>query len=253
RVHMMYLRFQSESGSRYGLLEGKTVHEISPGFYVPFKKTGRKFPLSKVKLLAPCAPGKIIAMGLNYLDHAKELKMPIPLQPLFFLKAPTAAAGPGDKIMYPPSSRRVDYEGELAIVIKKKAKNISPRDACDYVLGYTCFNDVTARDLQEADGQWARAKSFDTFAPLGPWIVDGIDPHDLAIETTVNGRVKQRSNTGELIFKVDEIISFVSQVMTLLPGDVIATGTPPGVGPLSPGDEVKVKIEDIGVLVNHVV
>lgn len=249
---MIYLRFQGESGGRYGILEGKTVSEITPNFYGPFKKTGKKYPLSKVKLLPPCAPGKIVAMGMNYLDHARELKMPIPLQPLIFLKAPTAVIGTGEKIIHPTSSRRVDYEAELAIVIKKKAKKISPRNAQEYVLGYTCFNDVTARDLQDLDGQWARAKSFDTFAPIGPWIVDGINASDLKIEALLNGKVVQRSSTEELIFKIDEIVSFISHVMTLLPGDVIATGTPPGIGPMLSGDEIKVRIEKIGTLVNRV-
>ena len=250
---MIYLRFQVNSQSRYGVLEGKTVHEITPHYFGPFKKTGKKFQLSKIRLLAPSQPGKIVAMGLNYLDHAREVKVPIPLQPLIFLKAPSAVIGPDDSIVYPSQARRVDYEAELAIVIRKKAKNISPREAGDYILGYTCFNDVTARDLQSLDGQWARSKSFDTFAPLGPWIVDGIDPNNLRVEAVLNGKVAQRSSTGELIFKIDEIVSFVSQVMTLMPGDVIATGTPPGIGPMSPGDSIKIRIQKIGILSNEVV
>jgi 2-keto-4-pentenoate hydratase/2-oxohepta-3-ene-1,7-dioic acid hydratase in catechol pathway len=249
---MIYLRFQAAEQARYGILEGTTVYEITPHYFGPFKKKGKKYSLSKVKVLAPCQPGKIVALGLNYIDHARELKMPLPLQPLIFLKAASAAVGPGESIVLPPVSKRVDYEGELAVVIKKKAKNVSARSAMDYVLGYTCLNDVTARDVQEADGQWARAKSYDTFAPVGPWIVDGIDPNRLKIETLVNGTVRQRSTTGELIFKIDEMISFISQVMTLLPGDVIATGTPPGIGPLKAGDTVSVRIQKIGTLSNPV-
>jgi 2-keto-4-pentenoate hydratase/2-oxohepta-3-ene-1,7-dioic acid hydratase in catechol pathway len=250
---MIYLRFQVEQHARYGILEGKTVYEISPGYFGPFKKTGNKYPLAKVKVLAPCQPGKIVALGLNYLDHARELKMPLPLQPLIFLKAPSAVIGPDDEIVMPVESRQVDYEAELAVVIKKKAKNVAARAAMDYVLGYTCFNDVTARDIQDADGQWARAKSYDTFAPIGPWIVDNIDPNWLKIETLVNGKCRQRSNTNEIIFKIDEMVAFVSRVMTLLPGDVITTGTPPGVGPLKSGDTVCIRIQKIGTLSNTVV
>jgi len=250
---MIYLRFEYDGRARYGLLEGKTAVEISGSYFGSFKSTGRRFPLSRVKLLIPCKPSKIIAMGLNYIEHARELKMPIPLQPLFFLKAPSAAAGPGENIVCPGVSRRVDYEGELAVVIKKKAKDVPVGKAGDYILGYTCFNDVTARDLQDTDGQWARSKSFDTFAPIGPWIAGGIGTDNLNIETLVNGRKKQDSNTSGLIFKVDEIVSYVSRMMTLLPGDVIATGTPPGVGPLKPGDKVEVRIQKIGTLGNKVV
>lgn len=250
---MIYLRFQVAQQVKYGVAEGKTVYEITPHYFGPFKKTGKKYPLSKVQLLAPCQPGKIVALGLNYIDHARELKMPIPLQPLIFLKASSAVIGTDESIVLPPFSKRVDYEAELAVVIKKKAKNVAAREAMEYVLGYTCFNDVTARDVQEADGQWARAKSFDTFAPLGPWIVDGIDPQRLRIETLVNNKVKQRSSTSELIFKIDEMIAFVSRSMTLMPGDVISTGTPPGVGPLAPGDKVSVRIEKIGTLANNVI
>lgn len=151
---MIYLRFQMGGQTKYGILAGKTVQEISSNYYGPFKKTGRKFPLSKVKLAAPCQPGKVIALGLNFLEHIKEMRMPMPLQPILFLKAPSAVIGTGENIVYPSSSSRVDYEGELAIVIKKKAKDLSPRRAAEHILGYTCFNDVTARDLQKVDGQW---------------------------------------------------------------------------------------------------
>jgi len=250
---MVYLRFATDGLNRYGILEGKTVYEITPNFFGGFKKTGEKFALSKVKLLAPCRPGKVISLGLNYREHVKEMKMAAPLNPVIFLKAPSAVIGTGEAIICPKISNHVDFEAELAIVIRKKAKNVSAKDALEYVLGYTCFNDVTARDLQRFDGQWARAKSFDTFAPMGPWIVSGIDGDSLKIETFLNGKKKQSSNTGDMVFSVAEIVSFVSEAMTLNPGDVISTGTPPGVGPMKKGDKIKIKIGGIGELVNTVV
>jgi 2-keto-4-pentenoate hydratase/2-oxohepta-3-ene-1,7-dioic acid hydratase in catechol pathway len=249
---VIYLRFETKGKKKYGVLENRTVYEITPNFYTKFKKTGKKFDISKVKLLIPCEPSKIVALGLNYISHASELKMALPKEPLIFLKAPTSAIGPGETIIYPDISLRVDYEAELAIVIRKKGKDISLEEVEDYILGYTCLNDVTARDLQKIDGQWARAKSFDTFSPIGPWIVDNIDPHNLKIEALVNGKVLQDSNTKDMIFKVNEVVSFVSRIMTLLPGDVISTGTPPGVGPLVRGDRVKIKIQKIGELANSV-
>ena len=249
---MIFVHFEVKKHKKHGILEGKTIYELNHTYFGSCKKTGKKYELSKVKLLAPCNPSKIVAMGLNYLEHARELKMPIPLHPLIFMKAPSSLLNPGGKIVCPPSSKRVDYEAELAIVIKKKTKNVSPKKAFSHILGFTCLNDVTARDLQSIDGQWARSKSFDTFCPVGPWIVSGIDPNNLKIETRLNGRCVQKSNTNDLIFKVGEIVSFVSQIMTLMPGDVIATGTPPGVGQIKPGDTVKIKIEHIGELVNKV-
>jgi 2-keto-4-pentenoate hydratase/2-oxohepta-3-ene-1,7-dioic acid hydratase in catechol pathway len=250
---MIYLRFEAGGRAGYGVLEGKTVCEISSSYFGKFKKTGKKFSLSKVKLIAPCQPSKIVAMGLNYKIHAGELKMPLPAKPLFFLKASSALIGPDEAIVLPRISRRVDYEAELAVVIGKKAKNVRRSKVKKYILGYTCFNDVTARDLQNADGQWARSKSFDTFAPVGPWIVGGIDAGRLKIQSLVNGIVKQNSDTSELIFKVDAIVSYVSRMMTLLPGDIVATGTPHGVGSLHAGDKVEVKIDKIGTLSNGVV
>jgi len=198
-------------------------------------------------------PSKIIAIGLNYYDHARELKMPAPDHPIMFIKPSTSFIKNGQPIIYPRQSKNVHYEGELAIIIGKKARNISKSDAGKYIEGFTCANDVTARDLQNIDGQWTRAKSFDTFCPLGPKIVKGIDPMNLNIETRVNGYIKQRSNTKNMIFDVYELVSFVSSVMTLLPGDVIITGTPPGVGPLKAGDTVEVEIESIGTLKNSVI
>ncbi|MFH1709476.1 MAG: fumarylacetoacetate hydrolase family protein [bacterium] len=198
-------------------------------------------------------PSKIIAIGLNYYDHARELKMPVPDHPIMFMKPSTSAIKNGQPIIYPPQSRNVHYEGELAVILGRKARNIQRSEVKKYIKGYTCANDVTARDLQNIDGQWTRAKSFDTFCPLGPKVVNDLDPANLKIQTRVNGRVKQDSNTKNMIFDVFELVSFVSSVMTLLPGDVIITGTPPGVGPLEIGDAVEVEIEGIGTLKNKVI
>ena len=250
---MRVVRFLHEGKPRYGLLEGD---EISPLAAFPesrrFEPLKETIPLKSVKLLPPCVPSKIVALGLNYRDHAVELGLPLPEEPLLFLKPPSAVIGPGETILLPPESKRVDYEAELAVVIGRKARRVSPEEALDFVLGYTCFNDVTARDLQQKDGQWTRAKSFDTFAPFGPWIETELDPGALRVRSYLNGNLKQDSSTKELVFSVPEIISFVSNIMTLLPGDVIATGTPPGIGPLSPGDVIEVEIEGIGRLKNLV-
>ncbi|NLW36937.1 fumarylacetoacetate hydrolase family protein [Syntrophorhabdus aromaticivorans] len=197
-------------------------------------------------------PTKIVAIGLNYHDHAKELNMQIPDYPLIFLKPPTAVIENGELIIYPSQTRELHYEGELGIVIKERAHNIGIKDARHCIAGYTCANDVTARDLQRMDGQWTRAKSFDTFCPLGPTIVSDVDPMNMEITTRVNGAVKQHSNTKNMIFNVFELVAFISSIMTLLPGDVISTGTPPGVGPLHVGDEVEVEIQGIGTLKNRV-
>lgn len=213
---------------------------------------GEVLSLEDVVLLPPCQPSKIVCVGLNYVKHAQELKMPLPTEPILFLKPPSAILAPGGQIVYPLSSIQVDYEGELAVVIGKRCHNVSADEAEKYILGYTCFNDVTARDLQRKDGQWTRAKSFDTFAPFGPWI-GKIDPSDTDIKTRVNGKLLQDSNTSDLIFSVPKLVQFISAVMTLEPGDVIATGTPPGVGQLQKGDLVEVEIEGIGVLKNSVV
>ncbi|OPY78428.1 MAG: Ureidoglycolate lyase [Syntrophorhabdus sp. PtaU1.Bin058] len=198
-------------------------------------------------------PTKIIAIGLNYIDHAKELNMPIPEYPILFMKPPTSVIESGDPILYPAQSKEVHYEGELAIVIKDRARFVRQEDARRFIAGYTCANDVTARDLQRIDGQWTRAKSFDTFCPLGPGIVPDVDPLKLDIATRVNGITKQHSNTKNMIFNVFYLVSYISEIMTLLPGDVIITGTPPGVGPVVPGDEVEIEIEGIGILKNKVI
>ncbi len=193
-----------------------------------------------------------MALGLNYRDHAARGEDALPEEPLLFIKPSTSVIGPGEAIVYPKMSKRVDYEAELAVVIRKKAKAVPEERAAEYILGYTCFNDVTARDLQPKDGQWTKSKGFDTFAPIGPWIVTDIDPHHLDISSYLNGERRQHSNTKNLIFGPYQLVSFISHVMTLLPGDVIATGTPSGIGPMAIGDRVDIVIEGIGTLSNTV-
>lgn len=215
---------------------------------------GGRLRIENLEYLSPVKPSKIICVGLNYVDHAKELKMEIPGNPILFMKPPSAVIGHEGKVKYPNMAQKLDYEAELAIVIGKKCKDVPAKNALDVIMGYTCFNDITARDLQEKDVQWTRAKSFDTFAPIGPHIVtkDKIDPDSLDIKMFVNGELCQNSNTKNFIFDVSHLIEFVSEVMTLYPGDVIATGTPPGVGQVKPGDKMEVVIEGIGTLRNYV-
>jgi len=209
--------------------------------------------IADLSLLPPTLPSKIVAIGRNYLDHIQEFDNIVPGEPMFFLKPPSAVIGPGGAIVYPRISERLDYEGELAVVIGREARNIKEADWEEYVFGYTIMNDVTARDLQKKDGQWSRAKGFDTFAPIGPWIETEINPADLAISTKLNGDVKQSSRTSRMIFSVGRQIAFITQAMTLLPGDVISTGTPAGVGSMKVGDTVEVEIEGIGILKNTVI
>lgn len=247
------VRFSDNGDTKYGILSGGSVEEIEGKPYKAVKKLKQRHKLSDVKLLAPCEPTKIIAMGLNYHEHAKEMGVKIPSTPLTFLKPSTAVIGHGENIVYPSSSCRVDYEGEMAVIMKKAAWRVPLEEALDYVLGYTCFNDVTARDLQKKDIQWTRAKSFDTFAVVGPWLETDFNPNDAVIETYLNGELKQKASTSDMIYSVAEIIHFISHVMTLLPGDIIATGTPCGIGPMYPGDNVEVKIKSLGTLRNKVV
>ncbi|MHA1918094.1 MAG: fumarylacetoacetate hydrolase family protein [Candidatus Ranarchaeia archaeon] len=209
----------------------------------------------KIKLLAPCLPSKVVCVGKNYLDHIMEFDGEIPEDPILFIKPSTSISGPDQPIIYPHMSNHVEFEGELGVVIRKKIRSYSIDDlkSDPNVFGFTCFNDVTARDLQQKDGQWTRAKSFETFGPLGPFIVYNLDPNNLDIITTVNGKIMQKSNTRNMIFKTYELVSFISNIMTLLPGDVVATGTPSGVGPLLVGDEVMIEIEKIGALTNSVI
>lgn len=236
----------------YGIIEGDRVLEIQEPFHRK-EPTGQTWALAEVKLLPPCAPSKIVCVGRNYAEHAAELGNPVPKEPLIFLKPPSSVIGPDEPIALPKISKRVDYEGELAIVIGKRCRHLSPdEDPKRYILGYTCLNDVTARDLQKADVQFARAKGFDTFCPLGPLIETDLDLAAATLETWVNGKRKQFGHVREMIFSVDVIIRWIVQVMTLEPGDVIATGTPPGVGPLAAGDAVEVIVSGVGTLHNPV-
>ena len=208
--------------------------------------------LEDLKLRSPVLPGKVIGVGLNYKDHAEEMKQKLPEDPILFIKPKSSVIGPGDPIMLPPSSQRVDYESELGVVIYRPARNVSVESAKEYILGYTCVNDVSARDLQVKDGQWTRAKGFDSFCPIGPWVETELDSSNLRIEGRLNGKVVQKSNTNNLNFNCFQLVSFISKVMTLEPGDVIATGTPSGIGPMKDGDEIVVWIEGIGELKNPV-
>jgi 2-keto-4-pentenoate hydratase/2-oxohepta-3-ene-1,7-dioic acid hydratase in catechol pathway len=215
--------------------------------------TGTRLPLADVRLLAPVLPSKVVAIGKNYAAHVAEMGGPAPEEPLMFLKPSTSVVGPADAIVRPDRlSQRVDFEGELAVVIGRLCRDVPAERATDVIFGYTCANDVTARDLQKSDGQWTRAKGFDTFCPLGPWIETELDPADLELTTTVNGEVKQHSRTSNLMHPVAALVSHVSAVMTLLPGDILLTGTPDGVGPLVAGDTVAVTIENIGTLSSRV-
>lgn len=250
---MKIVHFRTENETIYGILDGDTIQAVEDIPFDSLKTTERYYPLNEVKLLPPCMPSKIVCLGLNYRSHAEEVNIPLPIVPLIFLKPSTAVIGPDDAIHYPLSSNRVDYEGELGVVISRLVRRISVADSLDYVLGYTCFNDVTARDHQHSDKQWTRAKGFDTFAPFGPCIQTELDPGNVGVETYLNGELRQKGNTSDLIYSVPELIAFISNVMTLLPGDVIATGTPSGIGPMSPGDTVEIKIDSIGTLKNRVV
>jgi len=251
---MLYCRFQSGEVSGWGVVEQHEVWEVTPDIFSPFEKTGRSFSMNDVRFLAPCQPSKIVAVGLNYKDHITEFgRTEIPKEPVLFIKAPSSIIGLDDKIVIPKGVGRVDYEAELAVVIGKKAKHIPESQAMEYVLGITCLNDVTARELQKKDTQWARAKSFDTFCPVGPWISEGLPTDNLRVEACVNHKVVQQGHTSKMIFSVPFLISYISRMMTLLPGDIVTTGTPHGVGPLKAGDSVEILVEGVGVLRNSVI
>jgi 2-keto-4-pentenoate hydratase/2-oxohepta-3-ene-1,7-dioic acid hydratase in catechol pathway len=226
--------------------------------YAGLQPTQNEHLLSDVRLLAPVIPrSKVVAIGRNYAAHAAELGNDLPEEPLMFLKPNTSVIGPGDQVFYPPQSERVDYEGELAVVIGRICRDVPPEQATDVIFGYTIGNDITARDLQKKDGQWTRAKGFDSFCPLGPWIENDVDPQSFAdgvsIQTHLNGDLVQDGSTKDLIFDIPTLIAHISSVMTLLPGDVVLTGTPEGIGPMQPGDEVEVSIGGLGSLTNTVV
>ena len=265
---MRIARFAKGDGVAYGVVEGdagqpQTIAEL---YGHPFgvdpagvQLTGNRYPLAEVRLLDPVLPSKVVAVGKNYAEHVKEMRelyasAQLPAEPILFLKPSTSVTGPGDRIAYPVKlTDRVDYEGELAVIIGRLCRDVPKERAADVIFGYSCANDVTARDLQAKDGQWTRAKGFDTFCPLGPWMETSADPADLGITTTVNGNVKQHARTSELLWDVPSLVEYVSSVMTLLPGDVLLTGTPEGVGPMTDGDEVSVTIESVGTLTNRVV
>lgn len=247
------MRFTHGIKDQFGILYEDSVRGIEDAPFENIIETNQYHRLSDIKLLSPCLPSKIIALGVNYRSHGEEMSHRIPEEPLIFIKPSTSVIGPEDKIIYPESSERVDYEGELGVVIKSTTHGVSEEQARHHILGYTCVNDVTARDLQARDKQWTRGKGFDTFCPIGPCIETDLDPSDLTLATYLNGEIRQETRTSQLLFPVFELVSFISNVMTLLPGDVIATGTPAGVGPMLPGDTVEVKIEGIGTLRNYVV
>lgn len=250
---MRIVRFRYKGKEFWGVFEKGLLKLLKNPPFAKLESTGRTIALAKVKLLPPTIPTKIILVGLNYKDHARELSMAIPEEPIIFLKPPSSLIAHGEDIVYPRTVKRLDYEAELALVIRKEARDVSAKKAAKYILGYTCLNDVTARDLQKKDGQWSRAKSFDTFCPLGPWIETEINPENLRISCLLNGELKQKSSTANFIFPVDYLVAFISRIMTLYPGDIISTGTPKGVGEMHPGDKVEVVIEGIGRLENQVV
>jgi 2-keto-4-pentenoate hydratase/2-oxohepta-3-ene-1,7-dioic acid hydratase in catechol pathway len=252
-------RISRDGEPAFGIVEGEPGAEIvalvvGDPLVTPLRATGEHVPLADVRLLTPVIPrSKVVGMGRNYADHAAEFGNEVPEHPQFFLKPNTSVISPGDPIRYPPQSTDVQFEGELAVVIGRACWDLPAERAHEVIFGYTIANDVTARDLQRSDNQWTRAKGFDSFCPLGPWIVVDLDPSDLALTTELNGELKQSARTSEMVHKIPDLISHVSSVMTLLPGDVILTGTPAGVGPMKPGDEVTVSIEGIGSLTNPVV
>ncbi|MCS7338211.1 MAG: fumarylacetoacetate hydrolase family protein [Verrucomicrobiae bacterium] len=245
-------RFQKDDEIFYAkVVEGQLYRLRGDIFSTPtFDK--RPIPLKGVKTLVPVAPSKIIAVGLNYADHARETGAAVPKQPLFWFKAPSSLLPDGGKIEIPFPEHRVDYEAELAIVIGRRVRNVTPNAASRYILGYTAAQDVTDRTIQAQEGQWCRCKSFDTFTPLGPYIETSIDPHNLTIQLFQNGQLRQNSNTAQMIFNCFELVSFISTHMTLLPGDVILTGTPAGIGPIASGDKLEVRIQGLAPLINTV-
>jgi 2-keto-4-pentenoate hydratase/2-oxohepta-3-ene-1,7-dioic acid hydratase in catechol pathway len=249
---MRLARFRFGDRIATGVVEGDAVRALAGTFFENPVPSGEEIPLDDVRLLAPILPSKVVCLGKNYAAHAAEFGSEVPEEPLVFLKPSTSVSGPGDPIPLPPISNRVDYEGELAVVIGRIARNVRAEETFRYILGYTCGNDVTLRDLQKKDDQWARAKGFDGSCPLGPWVETELDPIDVHLETRVNGDVRQSASTSDMVFGVATIIEFVTAFMTLLPGDVIMTGTPEGVGKLEPGDRVEVVIDGIGGLMNPV-
>ncbi|MBB1244000.1 fumarylacetoacetate hydrolase family protein [Streptomyces durbertensis] len=257
---MRIARFSIDGNVGFGVLEGDSETEGGPVLdiikghpFAEFERSGQKVPLEKVRLLPPVLPSKVVAVGRNYAEHARELGNTVPDTPVVFFKPSTSVVGPDDPVGYPAFSGELHHEAELAVVIGRMCSQVPRERARDVILGYTCANDLTARDVQRSEEQWARAKGFDGSCPLGPWIETEVDPSDLAIMCTVNGAQRQLGRTSEMVRSVEELIVHITEAMTLLPGDVILTGTPAGVGPLNVGDEVAVTIEGIGTLTNKVI
>jgi 2-keto-4-pentenoate hydratase/2-oxohepta-3-ene-1,7-dioic acid hydratase in catechol pathway len=250
---MRIVRYTTNGDSpKYGWLLDEKVGEIQGDMFGEYRRREAKTPLADVKLVAPCEPSKILCVGRNYVEHAKELGNEVPKVPLIFMKPPSSIIANGDTILLPPQSTQVEHEAELVVVIGRKARNVTTETAKEYIFGYTIGNDVTARDLQKTDGQWTRAKGFDTFCSFGPWIDTEFDPSDAVVTCRVNGQMRQMASTRDMVFNVGTLIAYISSVMTLEPGDLLFTGTPAGVGELRNSDEVVVEIEGLGVLKNPV-
>ncbi|RPI85849.1 MAG: DUF2437 domain-containing protein [Chloroflexi bacterium] len=250
-MRLVRYTYKNEPAQNGWLYEDR-IGPVEGSIFAEFSRQEAIIPLEEVKLLAPVLPGKIICVGRNYVAHAKEHGSDVPEYPLIFLKPPSSLTGPGCTVYLPPQSAQIEHEAELVAVIGRRGRWIQPKDAMNYVLGYTIGNDVTARDLQRRDGQWTRSKGFDTFCPLGPWIDTSFDPSDAMITCHVNGEMRQMASTRDMVFRVDNLIAFTSSFMTLEPGDVIFTGTPAGVSPLSPGDILETAIEGLGKLTNPI-
>jgi 2-keto-4-pentenoate hydratase/2-oxohepta-3-ene-1,7-dioic acid hydratase in catechol pathway len=250
---MKLCRFLFEKKEFWGRIKQNQIIFLTQAPFCAIKQSSQRIALNKVKLLSPVVPSKVVCAGLNYKEHIKELNLRVPEEPVIFLKPSTTIIGPNESIIYPRTVTQLDYEGELGIVISRLTRGIKESQVSDYILGFTCANDVTARDLQRKDGQWTRAKSFDTFCPVGPWIETRLNPDNLTIKTFLNNKIKQNSSTKNFIFSVPRIVSFISQIMTLLPGDLILTGTPPGIGPMQNNDQIAIEIQGIGRLINKVI
>jgi 2-keto-4-pentenoate hydratase/2-oxohepta-3-ene-1,7-dioic acid hydratase in catechol pathway len=247
------VRFRHGDRIATGFVDGDEVRVLRGTFFEDPLPSGEDVPLADVRLLSPVIPSKVVGVARNYAEHAEELGNEVPAEPMLFLKPATSVIGPGDPIPLPPGSERVDHEAELAMVIGRLSRRVGEDEALNHVLGYTCANDVTARDWQQSDGQWARAKGSDGFCPLGPWVETEVDPADLTVTGRVNGEVRQTGRTASMVFSPAELVAYISRSITLLPGDVVLTGTPPGVGPMAPGDRVEIEVQGIGVLENAAV
>ena len=250
---MKYVKLLRDGKSVWGVLQGDLVRTLTKPPFEELCYDGETLPLEACRLLAPCEATKIVCVGKNYYDHAMEMGEGVPDKPVLFLKAPNTLNHPEGTVHAPAFVERLDYEGELAFVIRRRAKDVKEEGFADYILGYTCLNDVTARDVQKGDGQWTRGKSMDGFAPIGPVVTDEVDPSNLSIETRLNGEVVQQGNTSQFMTVVPQLLAFITASMTLEPGDVVTTGTPAGIGPMVPGDTVEVTIQGIGTLRNHIV